>query len=129
MTTAIKDKLPTWKEFIEHQDELIKACILQYPDRYLCTVEIFLRPVKDLDAALLTIGLFMCSICSKPISHNQFAFCGNCGSCDIGNRNPKWKIEVPERVKARTKEYAEHWRLVEENKKLKNKLKEFERHG
>jgi len=42
---------------------------------------------------LISIGLYKCRICGRPISDHQFAFSGICGSCDVGNKATKtWTI-------------------------------------
>lgn len=82
-----------------------------YPNDFLGYETIYVKP----NGELLTIGLFKCTICGRPIIHNQYAFSRCCGSCDVGKTNPKWVIEVPSEIRDQVMKDAELVRLAEEN--------------
>lgn len=113
----IKKEVEKWKT---NQIKLIHALRNKYPDNYLLTEPIWIEPIKE----LVWIGIFKCKICERPISHHQFAWSGLCGSCDIGNQSPKWKIEMPESVKDKIMKSVALDKALKENEKLKKKLKE-----
>lgn len=95
-----------------------------YPDAFLCyeSIGVGVKPNWE----ILTIGLFKCGICGRPISHQQFAFSRLCGSCDVGKTNPKWIIQVPSEIRNKILEDAELEKLREENAQLRKRVEKQE---
>ena len=75
---------------VKVESRIMREIIEKYKEDYLTTIL-----HKERDGELQIIYLFKCRICGVPIHYKQFAFCGNCGSCDVGKINPTWIIEKP----------------------------------
>ena len=93
MTREYKDMLTAgeYEDAVVNAHRLINALRAEFPQFFIIEESVMIPGMKR----WFPVGIFACTICLEPISHNQFAFSRCCGGCDTGRKKELWTIVKP----------------------------------